>query len=79
MNENTADRWQTARNIVAILVLIIGGLLWLLRLESGQIVNTKRIDLNVAQIERVEKSQNAEYTEIIRRLERLSDKLDEAR
>lgn len=76
------DGWKVDKHISYGSLLITASMaltmiVFAVRLEGRVDLNVTGINHNKAEISRVEKEQESQYKEIIRLLERLSDKLDQ--
>ena len=82
MSDNTAatswhlDKRISISHIVTTLTVAVAIVIWLMRLESAVSLNSSGIVNNTIQIQRVEQAQSAQYSEILRRLERIDDRLN---
>ncbi len=63
-------------HLITTLAMVVTVVAFGLRIESHVAMNTADIQDNEQDIRRVERVQLGQYAEIIRRLERISDKLD---
>ena len=70
------DKRISISHIVTTLTVAVAIVIWLMRLESAVSINSSGIVNNTFQIQRVEQAQSAQYSEILRRLERIDDRLN---
>ena len=71
----TVERKVSIGNIITMTAVLLAAAAAAFRLEGRVDINESRIDVNKSAIVRVEAESMTQYTEIIRRLERISDKL----
>lgn len=70
------DKRVSVGHIITTLTVAIGFVIWMIRMEGMVLVNQSRIEANRAAVARVENDNSVQYAEIIRRLERIDDRLN---
>ena len=69
------DRRVSVGHIITTLTIVVGFMFWIMSLETAVALNTTKIENTTISIQRLDNNMNKQYAEIIRRLERLDDKV----
>ena len=71
------DKRVSVGHIITTLMVASAFFAWMTSIESSVSVNTSNIEHNTQEITDVKHAQDAQYAEIIRRLERIDDRLNQ--